>query len=168
MQSKNTSTRVFLLSLLGVRKGRGVPAGDAAWQTGGGGEILHWSRKLLLGPTRLRSDTTTTTSTSAGVQAACRPRRAGAAFTEATEQMWRELRWKTTAGRPFFLFLHAKNEGAEWLRYALLGGLSVPQRAHWGAVHQGGIPEAKAGGLHQPVQERHAWALRLRQRHWVL
>lgn len=40
----------------------------------------------------LRRDTTTTTSSSAGASAACRPRPAGAAFTEAQEQMWRELR----------------------------------------------------------------------------
>lgn len=54
------------------------------------------------------------------------------------------------------------------LRYALLGGLSVPQRADGAAAPEGGIPAAQAGGLHQPLQERHAGTLRLRQRHRVL
>lgn len=60
------------------------------------------------------------------------------------------------------------HEGAAGLRYALLGGLPVPQRAHRAAAHEGGIPETQAGGLHQPLQEGHAGTLRLCQRHWVL
>lgn len=37
----------------------------------------------------------------------------------------------------FFFLLHGENEGAEGLRYALLSGLSVPQRADWAAAHEG-------------------------------
>lgn len=149
-----------------LSRGRGVPADDAAWQAGGGGEILRGSRKLLLGASRRRSRTTTTTSTSAGVQQHVDP-------DEPAQRLSRhQSRCGGSCGeqrpRGLFQFLHAEDEGAEWLRDALLAGLPVPKRAHWGAAHQGGIPETKAGGLHQPVQERHAWALRLRQRHRVL
>lgn len=70
---------------------------------------------------------------------------------------------KTKAERA--VFLHGEHEGAEGLRYALLGGLSVPQRAHWAAAHEGGIPETQAGRLHQPLQEGYARTFRLCQRH---
>lgn len=121
-------------------------------------------------------DTTEEVHKTTGILQHVDPRGAGVEFfyTEDGEQMWRQLCWrKTPLFFPFFcfcllLFLHAENEGAEWLRYALLSGLSVPQRAHWGAARQGGIPEAAAGRLHQPLQEGHAGPLRLRQRHRVL
>lgn len=73
---------------------------------------------------------------------------------------------KTKAERA--VFVHGENEGAEGLRYALLTGLSVPQRADWAAAPEGGIPETQAGRLHQPLQEGYARTFRLCQRHWVL
>ncbi len=74
---------------------------------------------------------------------------------------------KTKAERAGFFSSSSQgeNEGAEGLRYALLSGLSVPQRADWAAAHEGGIPETQAGRLHQPLQEGYARTLRLCQRH---
>lgn len=170
------------LELVVGSKGRWSPEGWC-WVTDRGREreVLHRSRKLLLlaGTTEKTEEVRNNVDNSRHAGRQWSGQRVIHHNVDPTEQdhIYRGIRTdvevvKTKRERGpycfFFLSLHGENEGAEGLRYALLGGLSVPQRADWPAAHEGRISETATGRLHQPLQEGYARTFWLCQRHWVL